>query len=173
MRTLIGTLALLTVLVACVPPSGGRLASTPTASPPQSTVGAGLTPSSGATTPPTQSPSRDGHVPPDEAAQLIRACPVSGDVHAYFRIPSGSDYRQHFPAMGMSPELEGVDGAFVVVYSGQVEIGPLTGIPGASVPAAHSDVLCVVLPSGGAPDVYVDVSRAGMNLPPGTTWGPP
>ncbi len=108
----------------------------------------------------------EGFVSASEAAELIGRCGISGDVAAYFRIPEGNDYRDHFPEMGKSPELDGVSGAFVVVYEGPVE-GPFTGVPGAS----HGpvvDVLCVIPPDGD-PFIYSDVSREGMSLPAGAS----
>jgi hypothetical protein len=112
-----------------------------------------------------------GYVAPAEATALIDECGVVGSIQAYFRIPAGSSYHSILPAMGFSPELEGVDNAFVVVYSGQVDLKYYTGIPGAS-PQAHVGVLCVLLPSG-EPVIYENVSRNGMTLPPGAHIGAP
>jgi hypothetical protein len=102
--------------------------------------------------------------------------PVVGEIAYYFTIPAGSDYRTIFPHGGKAPELEGRDGLFVVVYAGDVQILNLTGggttAPGQTRPTTYSDVLCFVSPSG-LPDVYSDVSREGMALPPGAHSGPP
>jgi hypothetical protein len=110
-----------------------------------------------------------GFVSEEEAAVLIRDCGVSGKVAAYFRIPPGNDYHDYFPAAGRAPEIEGVSRAFVVVYDGEIR-GPFSGVPGAS----HGpvvDALCVIPPKGNPmadePNIYVNVSRLGMSLPPG------
>jgi hypothetical protein len=105
-----------------------------------------------------------GFVPEAEANQLIARCGISGDVAAYFRIPEGNDYRDHFPEMGLSPELDGVSGAFVVVYDGPVQ-GLFLGAPGAS-SGPVVDALCVISPDG-YPNIYSDVSRDKMSLPAG------
>jgi hypothetical protein len=113
---------------------------------------------------PRQSAKADGFVPAEEAQQLIRECGVSGDIAAYFRIPAGNDYHDHFPKMGKSPEIEGESGLFVVVYDGPVS-GLFLGRPGASREPV-TDALCVIAP-GGEPNIYANASREGMTLPPG------
>lgn len=116
-----------------------------------------------------------GFVPEEEAAALIRQCGVSGQVAAYFRIPLGNDYHDHFPAMGKSPEIEGVSGAFVVVYNDPVTT-LILGHPGAGTPPPFTNALCVIPPPGsamaGEPIIYGNVSRDGMSLPPGAWINP-
>ncbi len=118
---------------------------------------------------PTSSASPEGFVSPDEAEALIRECGIGGRVAAYFRIPDGNDYRDHFPNMGRAPEIEGASGLFVVVYEGPVS-GPFLGAPGAS-REPPSDALCVITPAG-EPLIYGDVSRDGMVLPAGAFVAP-
>jgi hypothetical protein len=91
-------------------------------------------------------------------------------VAAYFRIPEGNDYHDHFPQMGRSPEIEGVSGLFIVVYEGPVT-GLFLGNPGASREPV-SDPLCVITPDGER-TIYGGVSRERMVLPPGAFIGAP
>ena len=93
----------------------------------------------------------------------MASCGVIGDVTAYFRIPPGDEYRDYFPNMGLAPELDGSENAFVVVYDGEVS-GLLSGQPG-STRGPVTDAICVVTPDGA--NVYANVSRDGMVLPPG------
>jgi hypothetical protein len=118
--------------------------------------------------PATESP---GYVSPGDAKTLLDQCEVIGAVQAYFSIPPGDDYHSVLPLMGKSPELEGVDGAFVAIYSGEVQALYVTGIPGVERPKI-TDAVCVVLPSG-EPLLYNNVSRENMVLPPGAQEGPP
>jgi hypothetical protein len=112
-----------------------------------------------------------GFVADAEAKELIAKCQVVGSIESYFRIPPDNNYRDVFPKMGLSPELDRVDEPFVVVYAGQVDFIPLGGRPN-NPPEMPRDVLCVVLPSG-EPIIYADVSREGMQLPAGAHLGPP
>jgi hypothetical protein len=117
-----------------------------------------------------------GYVDPDEAARLAEKCQVVGDIASYFVIPPGSDYHSIFPAAGKAPELDGIDGLFVVVYSGDVDVLNLvqSTLPAGvtAMPLTFRDALCFVAPSGAA-DVYYNVSRDNMALPPGAHSGPP
>ncbi len=112
-----------------------------------------------------------GYVPAADAAELLAKCPpAAGHIHAYFRVPAGHDIHDYLPAAGKSPELDGVS-ALVVIYDDPVRpLWLITGVPGAS-RAPLSNVVCVVTPSGEF-DLYTDVSRAGMTLPPGAHLGP-
>jgi len=139
-------------------PGPAPTAPAPTASAPSPTAAASR---------PTNAPetsSAEGFVPAEEAAELIATCGIGGHIAAYFRIPPGNDYRDHFPEMGRSPEIEGVSGLFVVVYEGPVS-GPFLGRPGASREPV-SDALCVITQDGERM-IYGHVSREGMVLPPG------
>ena len=96
--------------------------------------------------------------------QLLYQCGVIGRVAAYFRVPEGNDIWDHFPNMGRAPEIEGKSGLFVAVYDGEVS-GLFLGRPGASREPV-TDALCVLDADEGR-DVYANVSRGGMRLPPG------
>jgi hypothetical protein len=112
-----------------------------------------------------------GYVPDDEAKALVSKCPIDGTIDSYFKIPKGLEYRDVFPKMGLSPELDGAVSPFVVVYSGEVDSTLLGGRP--DMPKAKlTNVLCVVLAEG-EPIVYADVSRDGMALPAGAHMGAP
>jgi hypothetical protein len=112
-----------------------------------------------------------GYVGTTEAKSLLEACDVIGVVEVYFRIPPGDSYRTVLPKMATSPELEGVDGAFVAIYDGEVQALHLTGQPGVERPKLK-DAICVVLPDG-EPILYVNVSRENMAVPAGAHFGPP
>ncbi len=119
----------------------------------------------------------DGFLDPDRATELLSKCAVVGEVAYYFVIPPGSDFHTIFPKAGLAPELDGIDGLFVVTYAGDVQILNLSGggtmLPGGPTrPTTFSDVVCVVSPDGTA-DVYEDVSHEDMALPPGAHSGPP
>jgi hypothetical protein len=96
--------------------------------------------------------------------ELLFECGIVGRVAAYFRVPEGNDIWDHFPKMGLSPEIEGKSDLFVAVYDGEVS-GLFTGQPGAS-RGPVTDALCVLEAEGG-PAIYANVSREGMRLPPG------
>ena len=87
-------------------------------------------------------------------------------VVAWFTIPHGTDYRDHLPAMGLSPELEGVSSVYVVVYSGPMTMRYLTGQAGVERDPRVTDVVCVVT-ADGFPNIYTDVSREGLSVPNG------
>ena len=118
-----------------------------------------------------------GYIDPDVAAQLAAKCPVVGEIGSYFLIPTGSSLQSVFPNGGKTPELDGRDGLFVAVYAGDVRLPTVTGggttEPGSSPrPSTFSNVVCVVPPTGEV-EVYSDVSKQGMALPPGAHTGPP
>lgn len=98
------------------------------------------------------------------AQAAIDSCGLTGEVAAYFSMEAKSSYRQYFPAMGKSPELDGVDDAFIVVYNGAVVHENRAPVPGLGKNNKLIDAVCVVLPSGD-PIVYENVSRTGMALP--------
>jgi hypothetical protein len=99
-----------------------------------------------------------------EVQALIDKCGVTGEVAAYFSMEPASSYRQYFPSMLLSPELDGVDDGFVVVYNGEVVGGTQGGVPGLQVRSRFTNALCVTLTNGDV-IVYANVSRAGMSLP--------
>ncbi|MES2209823.1 MAG: hypothetical protein V4515_06520 [Chloroflexota bacterium] len=79
------------------------------------------------------------------------------------------EYRSALPKMLRAPELETDGPAFVVVYSGEAQVGGLSVAPpplDASgntvarepVPTTYSGVVCVVTPSG--PTIYVNVDTS-------------
>jgi hypothetical protein len=164
MARLLGMVILVAALVAaCSVGSPGGSASAPPASVPAT----GAPPASSVPSPTNAA----GSVSTAEAAELFARCPpAAGHIHAYFRVPAGHDIHDYLPAAGKSPELDGVS-ALVVIYDDPVRpLWPITGVPGASRPPL-SNVVCVVTPSGEF-DLYSDVSRAGMTLPPGAHLGP-
>lgn len=86
---------------------------------------------------------------------------------AAVEIPAGLDYRDILPAMGRSPELEGVSGAFVVVYAGDASV-PGSGRMGDVRRTTIADGVCVVLATGER-IIYQHVSRLGMRVPSAVT----
>jgi hypothetical protein len=96
---------------------------------------------------------------------------VAGEIAYYFVIPAGSTFQNVFPNAGKTPELDGRDRLFVAIYAGDVRIlnytGGGTSAPGASPqPMTFQNVVCVV-PATGEVEVYDNVSKQGMALPPG------
>jgi hypothetical protein len=78
-------------------------------------------------------------------------------------------YHDHFPLMGMAPELESDDPAFAVVFAeGKEPPIPLlpqlrpADDPAAAAPDASHRTVCIYVgvPPGGAMNVYVDVDVA-------------
>ena len=96
--------------------------------------------------------------------EMLFQCGIIGRVAAYFLVPDGNEIWDYFPKMGRAPEIEDESGLFVAVYDGEVE-GPFLGAPGSS-RGPVTDALCVIA-DGNAPNVYVNVSRDSMKLPPG------
>ena len=96
--------------------------------------------------------------------ELLFQCGIVGRVAAYFRVPDGNDIWDHFPKMGRAPEIKGKSSMFVAVYDGEVD-ALVSGQPGAS-REPLTDALCA-FEDEGIPNVYVNVSRQGMRLPPG------
>lgn len=90
-------------------------------------------------------------------------CGIDGVLALAFTIPAGHDYRYHFPAFGLSPELEGVSGATVVMYRGPATVRYMSGEVGSSVSAVRDDLVCVIV--SGQSNLYADISREGMRLP--------
>jgi hypothetical protein len=123
------------------------------------------------------SDSPPGFVDPTEAAAMIAQCPVVGDVAYYFSIPQGSEFRAVFPSAGRAPELEGRDGLFVVLYSGEVMLTNLahaTSAPdGPTFRVFLQNVVCIVSDPMVTGDVYYDLSLTDMKLPPGAHEGLP
>ncbi len=97
-------------------------------------------------------------------------CGVIGSVAVRFVIPAGQDYHDVLPEAGDAPELEGISGATVIVYQGEVELRNVGGIPGVPPETALRDAICVITPDG-VPNVYSDVSRRGIRLPGATPTG--
>ncbi len=96
----------------------------------------------------------------------VERCGLRGTVGVAFLVPPDTDVFGWVPGLEGSPELEGQDGSLVVVYDGEVFAPHLTGIPGATRDPYHSEAVCVVTPDG-EPNVYSDISRQGLALPPG------
>lgn len=95
----------------------------------------------------------------------LRACGADfpgNKVLASFEMAHGGEIWQHFPAMGLAPELSEASGtAFVVVFDGEYTASWLDD---AGNPAVVMDVVCVVT-ADGTVNVYYDVSRTGFRLP--------
>ena len=83
----------------------------------------------------------------------------------------GSSYRTYLPNMGKSPELDGIDDAFVAIYAGPVKLEGILGNPRFDPITEANQVVCVVLPAGEV-HLYLDVSRVEMTLPEGATINP-
>jgi hypothetical protein len=74
-----------------------------------------------------------------------------------------SEYRQHFPQMGESPELEGAGDAFAVVFN--PEYVPATfgfGQPQPAGPGMRYVCVYVGMPPNGSSNLYSDVDITGM-----------
>lgn len=122
-------------------------------------------------------------VPPDPAAfagdpRLDLCGATVSSALAVFEMDHARDYRLHLPAMGLSPELDVDDPAFVLVYrapfpfaggapapqSGASQVADSTPVP--TMAPGHHDV-CVVV--GTAPSIadriiYADVDTAGLTM---------
>ncbi len=103
----------------------------------------------------------------------VQACPVEGVADIAFLVPPGTEVVEWVPGLSGATELDGHDGSLVVMYAGVAYLPNLTGIPEATRDPTMSGVVCVVTP-GGEPNVYTDVSRTGVRIPPGVeppeTW---
>lgn len=122
-----------------------------------------------------------GAVPPDPAAfagdPRLSRCVAGGPAPlAAFEMTHASDYRVHLPAMGLSPELDVPDPAFVVVLGAGAQLG-IGGAPGAGggwhpsdspsseTPGPNVHDLCVLVGAdAGTADriVYANVDTTGM-----------
>jgi len=97
-----------------------------------------------------------------------------------FEMQHAWDYRRHLPAMGLAPELDVDEPAFVVVFRDPPLVGLLgappspgtSAAPGASNAPGHHDVCILVGPDAetAQPNLYGDVDIAGLIavLPEGT-----
>ncbi|MBI3752409.1 MAG: hypothetical protein HY263_12215 [Chloroflexi bacterium] len=95
---------------------------------------------------------------------------ISGSIAEQFPLTQASDYRQRFPHMGLSPELDVSTPAFVVVYAGIVHLSGLSVAPAPQggngavpvvAPSVRTDftgVVCVVV--NGEATVYSDVDTS-------------
>ena len=98
-------------------------------------------------------------------------CPVKGQVTNAFALEHAGDFRRAIPRMtGRTPELEGNDApAFVVIYSGSVEIAAFGGpdhdaggqVKDTPQPRLYEGVVCVVV--GNTPIVYSDIDTGGAH----------
>lgn len=99
------------------------------------------------------------------------------DVLAAFPMEHAKDYRAYLPKMGLSPELDTSESAFVVVYVGQYPGGILPGLgpSGQSytrpTPAPNHHDLCIWVGDlqAGTSNVYADVDITGMSATPSST----
>ncbi len=91
-----------------------------------------------------------------------RACGgTPANVEAEFDLAAGKDIWKVFPAMLLAPELETSTGPIhVVVIHGEFDLSGLAIGNGRDAAPNVTGVVCVV-PSGGYPTLYTDVSRAG------------
>lgn len=121
--------------------------------------------------------------PPDPAAfagdpRLGRCFGGVATPEYVFVMPHARDYQRHFPAMGLSPELDVDDPAFVVVFAADVARNafPLTGGHGAGGPQATPEpspgdgserFVCIVV--GDTPNLYEGVDITGMQVDIGTS----
>jgi len=96
----------------------------------------------------------------------VQACGLEGVADVAFLIPPGTEYDDCVPGLAQSPELRGQAGSLVVLYKGSVGIAYLTGIPGVPRDDIVEGAVCVVTPDG-QPNVYSNVTREGLFVPPG------
>jgi hypothetical protein len=118
-------------------------------------------------------------IPPDPAAfagdaRLARCGATVTSAIAAFPMDQARDYRRHLPAMGLSPELDVDDPAFVVVYRGGHPFGPggggasvgaPTAVPSASRDGELHDV-CVLVgadPATAVLNAYSNVDTTGLS----------
>ena len=107
----------------------------------------------------------------DQADPRFAACDgPSASVVAAFPMAAARDYNLHLPQMGLSPELDVATPAFVVVFAGMWP-GPDGGAapppgttwpPRSLAPGARDVCIWVGDATTGSPNVYEDVSTAGM-----------
>lgn len=102
----------------------------------------------------------------------VQACGVAGRIDTAFVIPVGQRYDELVPALSGSTELDGDQGSLVLFYAGTATIKYLTGIPGASRDPTLQDVVCVIT-SDGQPNIYSNVSREGLIVPPASAFAVP
>jgi hypothetical protein len=179
----VAVFGVLGVLAACSALRPGSSPSAGSVSPP--TVSASAAPTASAAPQVSSTPtmlsesvapsSAAGYVDPAVAAQLAAKCQVAGAIGYYFVIPPGSSFQTIFPGVGLTPELDGLQGLFVAVYDGDVRILNYTGgrpDPSATFQVNFQNVVCVVPPTGEV-EVYSNVSHQVMALPPGAQVGSP
>jgi hypothetical protein len=116
-------------------------------------------------------PAGQGSPAVDQTDPRFAACSgPTGPVIAAFPMAAARDYHVHLPQMGISPELDVDTPAFVVVFAGMWP-GPDGGAappPGSTwpprslAPGAHDVCIWVGDATTGSPNVYEDVSTAGM-----------
>jgi hypothetical protein len=131
-----------------------------------SPMSAGVAPS-GSPTPLPDDSGRDLAPQPNPKAP-VQACGVEGVADAAFVVPARTSAADWLPGLDGATELDRHDGSLVVLYAGTARLPYLTGIPGASRDQTLEGVVCVVTPDG-EPNVYSDVSRDGVQVPPGVT----
>lgn len=98
-------------------------------------------------------------------ARLGQCFGTPEDMEFVFEMAHATDYRSYLPRMGLSPELDVEDPAFVVVYRDGWH-GPVSGgVPGAErqSPTPGLRFVCVLV-SGGDPNLYSDVDIAGLTV---------
>jgi hypothetical protein len=129
-------------------------------------------------------------VPPDPRAfagdpRLARCVSGGPEPLAAFEMAHASDYRLHLPAMGLSPELDRSDPAFVVVFAPGTPLGgagagggggglSVTASPSAQSPGPNVHDVCILVgtdPATADRLVYTSVDTTGLraNLSPAPT----
>lgn len=118
-------------------------------------------------------PSHPAPTPPDPAAfsgdpRLAACLAAAGPVEFAFEMPHARTYQRHFPAMGLAPELDVDDPAFVVVFAGGAQLligggGPPAASGGPTIsPNPTERSVCVLV--GDTPNLYEDVDISGMRV---------
>lgn len=97
--------------------------------------------------------------------RLSRCFGVPADMEFVFEMIHARDYRSYFPHIGLAPELDVDESAFVVVFRDGWVGPPTSGVPGAGrpTPIPGHRFVCV-LADGGEPNLYADVDITGLTL---------
>ena len=86
-----------------------------------------------------------------------------GPIQFAFVMDHARDYRRYFPMMGLSPELDVDQSAFVGVFAAGMAQPPTTGFGPGSTNEPGNRYVCVLV-DGGDPTLYGDVDITGLTI---------